>query len=171
MNQKSVVILGIVALSFIWAVVYFTTLNKSSQTVPVQNGAQQLTVPDVNQQNNIQTSVTTETVTCGKNYVADVVMIDSVDVVKRIVNLTSTSNSPSKGKCEFNIAGNKIAVAQKADASQKIYRIVLYDKDDKQQTTDPFNQAVNIYQIDLSKNTVSFEDQFAGGLHELGSWK
>lgn len=178
MNQKSIItILGVVVIILIGATVYFATINKSNQSVaPIQKVIKetaptpiQPTQPatSTNQQTaDKQPSAVTENISCGKKYQADVVTIDGVDVVKKIVDLRST-----KGKCELNIVGGNIAVAQKVDESKKVYTVVLYDKNDKQQNSDPFNQSVEIYQIDLNKNVVLFQNQFDGSFTKFGIWK
>jgi hypothetical protein len=116
--------------------------------------------------NDVAPSPTVETISCGKNYTADITMVGGINIAKRIIELKSAS-----GKCEFNITGDNIAIVQKADTTQKIYTVVLYDKNDKEQATDPFNQSVEIYQIDLNKNALFFQNQFDGVFNKIGNWK
>ena len=163
MNQKSVVVIsGVVIIILVGATIYFSKTKNSIPSV-----TQQPTQQDSNRQTSkIPPSATTENVICGKSYVADVVIIDGVNLVKKIIELKSIT-----GKCELNIAGTSIGVSQKSDVTQKLVEVVLYDRNDQEQSADPFNQSVEIYQIDLNNNQVFFQNQLDGAFNNLGSWK
>lgn len=142
------------------ATIYFSTTKNAPTSSPApQNTESQIADNDVPAQSK-------EIVSCGKNYTADIVTIGEVDVVKKIIEQKSSEG------CEFfGIAGNNIAVAQKAGATQKVYLVVLYDKNDKRQSADPFNQSHEIYRIDLNKNELFYQSQFDGSFYKLGDWK
>lgn len=112
-------------------------------------------------------NIATENVVCGRNYTTDVFNIDSIDVVKRIIEIWEEREN----ECEFNFAGNNIGIAKKVSNDGKMYHIVLYDKDDKEQVRNPFDQSLEQFQIDLNNNTVSYYLPLDGSFFEIGKFK
>ncbi len=148
MNKKTIrlIIVSVVVIIF-GIIVYFISTNKEFQSSIDKN----------------ELSQKSEIVVCGKEYYADVVMIDGVDIVKKIVELKLL-----EGDCVLNVDGNKIGVKQETDENQNIINVALYDKDDKRQSVDPFHQSAEIYMIDLNKELIYLQSQFDGSYNELG---
>lgn len=112
-------------------------------------------------------NVATENVFCGKNYTAEILKINDIDVVKRIIEIWEDR----EGKCEFNFESENIGIAKYIFADGKIYNIVLYDKNNKEQSEDPFNQSVEQFEINLDDNTISYQLQLDGSFFEIGKLK
>lgn len=112
-------------------------------------------------------NIATENVFCGKNYTTEILKIKDIDVVKRIIEIWKEK----EGECEFYFEGKNIGVAKKVSADGKIYNVVIYDKDDKEQSQDPFNQSVEQFEINLNDNTISYQLQLEGSFFEIGKFK
>jgi len=112
-------------------------------------------------------NVATENIFCGKNYTVEIFKINDIDVVNRIVEVWEKR----EGKCDFGFEGENIGIAKKLSTNGKIYNIVLYDKDNKEQNDDPFNQSVEQFEINLGNNTISYQLQLDGSFFEIGKFK
>lgn len=119
------------------------------------------------QTNKNMDNVATENIFCGKNYTAEIFKINDIDIIKRIIEIWEER----EGKCEFNFESENIGIAKKVSADGKIYHIVIYDKDNKEQSHDPFNQSVEQFEINLNNNTVSYQLQLDGSFFEIGEFK
>ena len=119
---------------------------------------------------NNKDNIATEDIFCRKNYTTDIFKINDIDVVKRIVEIWEEKEEEGD-KCEFNIAGDNIGVAKKVSNDKRMYHIVLYDKDDKEQSKNPFDQSVEQFQINLNNNTISYQLQLDGSFFEIGKFK
>lgn len=155
------VILIIVVILIITGIVFFKIFAKKSQAPTQEAAIQPITTTTIPATTPVAASFDCN----GKTYNYEVYEINGIDVVKKIIELSSKTR-----KCELNIASADIGIAKKVSADQKIYDIVLYDKNDKDQSSDPFNQSVEIYKIDLNANTLAFENQFDGSFTVLGKF-
>ena len=116
-----------------------------------------------NKQINEIGNVETENVFCGKNYTAEVLKINDINIVKRIIEIWEKR----EGKCDFGFEGENIGIAKKLSDDGKTYHIVLYDKDNKEQKDDPFNQSVEQYELNLDDNSVAYQLQLDGSFFEI----
>lgn len=107
----------------------------------------------------------TEIINCGQDYIADVVIIGGVDVIKRITELKTMQYESWGEKCNYYAKGNQLGIDQKVDDTGKIFTISLLDKIDKDY------QYIASYKIDLNQNILFQHNEMDGSYSKLGDWK
>jgi len=111
-------------------------------------------------------SNTEEVSFCGKNYSADKVILNNIDIIKSIATLSQKENSICKNMESGNFQESGIGIAQKEDNPNTI---VLFNKDDIRESSDPFNQSPDIFRFDFNINKILYQSQFDGSFKILGN--
>ena len=173
LGTSVIIIIAITVVMFVWKF----EKNKQNDLQTQDRAIQQKTalVNKKQQYNNAEntnqpeTQKPTEEVSfCEKIYKSYKLIVNDVDIIKTIANISQKNNWICKNMELGNFQKSGIDVAQKEDSPNIIS---LFHTGDTKEEKDPFNQSPYIFEFDFKNNKVFYQDQFDGKFNFIGTIK